>query len=204
MQSVLVKETPPSTKQSVGEHSSHIKKANFSGDNQAWGGTHLEHLLSSKSARSVDPDIQLSETENNAKSPPNNEKGLGNKAKKSQEVVDKDLGVSSSRPGIDRDAGNPDHLHASEKVSPKGGNGTFQQMGDLVARKSMAPPLVSHGASPKSRLSRASSTDTNTDSVRSAQRQIHDHSRESHQSSAFLHVRPLQTGSEDDERLFPI
>ena len=42
---------------------------------------------------------------------------------------------------------------------------------DLTSRKSMAPPLVSHAQSPKPPPSRASSTDTNTDSLNSAPHQ---------------------------------
>lgn len=72
---------------------------------------------------------------------------------------------------------------------------------DLTSRKSMAPPLISHTSSPKRRPSRASSTDTNTDSLNSAAQQTP--VRQGHESTkALSRALPIaQTALRRDPRM---
>ena len=87
--------------------------------------------------------------------------------------VDEDRENASDPTGrIERDSSIPyNEISRSVAAIAHDRKGKPQHL-ELPARKSMAPPLVSGTQSPGPRLSRASSTDTNTDSLASAPRTL--------------------------------
>lgn len=195
MPKVLIREDTSSTKPSVRHPPGQAKIHGAMGDKHVWGEADQDPHGSARRIQSPGPDIRRIETPRSANPPPINEVDLGAAVRKTQDVLVEKLSAPSSKPAVEPEAMKDEHVDSSNSMSANGGQGAFQKLGDLAARKSIAPPLVSHGASPQSRLSRASSADTTTDGTRTPQRPPHpinDSRKEWQEPQLISHVRPLQ------------
>ena len=131
-----------------------------------------EEHSSSRWRQPPNPATQLTETRLYASAISKDEDKADQNLEVRPDVVDNSLDTSS-RPAIhlDQRSVSPNISDETTGYPTQGRKGKPQRI-ELAARKSMAPPLVSHAESPHPRLSRASSTDTNTDSLNSAPHQI--------------------------------
>ena len=183
-------------KPSLGHTSSQSILSVIPDDKRASGGAHLDQRVASAGSEKPSPNGLRNETRTGATSAAAIEKVQKDAGKGPQNLVDMDFDAPLRTPATAGGTENSEALDALDRISSKSGQGALQRLGDVTVRKSMVPPLVSHGATPRSGHSRASSTDTNTDSLRSAQRQLpprqaNDQGKESYPSSSLLQVRPL-------------
>ena len=161
-------------------------------------GTGTEEHPSSRRTHPSGPTPQPSKTQLHSKASSNSGDEANNPMKPQLGAINNDLDAASSRSAIDLD-----QASASPNVSDKTTTNQFRgrkstpQHVELAARKTMAPPLISHAESPPPMQSRASSTDTNTDSLHSTPhqfplRQANEGSKGSKDAHPIAQARALQ------------